>query len=174
MFRRWSDKLASFMADLKTYNQVKQLERAGLGTLLSVSYLLCMFIASLCLLGLFFLTLYWMLLLLGLVGCLVFMWIVVRLQRTRRRDCRFCGTPLQEIERPFFLSEEHFWRHGLLFDEVYYLRRSSLFTPGVRWVKPTNRSFVCHHCRIHEKDSRQLIEPVSEELAERLISEWRR
>lgn len=163
------------MENLKTYNQVRQLDSPVVRGywLLLHSSLLLLAVASL-LAGFFYYPAQWPLGLLVFSLLLVVQAALLRYSRHRRHFCRFCATPLQWVDRPFYFSEEHFGRQGMVYQGEFYLRHSSFLAPQPRWFRVGKQSLACHHCRLHEQSSQQRQEPVPDALAQRLSLEWLR
>jgi hypothetical protein len=157
------------MTNLDTYNRVKSLELNRLGTLVN----LCYFSLILFILG-------------GLAspvlpsgqfippissvaGATLILAAVYYWDRKRRKKCQFCGHMLSFVNRPFLLDNNYLSMKGLKEGDYFYTKCVWGTYPLIkRWTRISNRSIVCHHCRLTEERSSKYFESISQGELERI------
>ena len=98
-------------------------------------------------------------------------WLTWRQRQQRKVRCRFCGGPLDQVQRPLMLNAFYLARPGQKVDDSYYLFDTEGLSPyRDRWIRITHQSWACHHCKLLEKTWWRHYAPASERevLAHRL------
>lgn len=150
------------MNNLATYNRVRTLAQTPYKNLLSLCYLLFLFIAFISLGNLWLNSGSWSYNKLA-IGLSISACILLSLfARRSKQHCRFCGGPLVNIERPFILTPKFLKLNGHKIGQSFYTyKNSSILLGKKQWVKISIHSLACHHCRLTEEKQVEHHEPAS-------------
>lgn len=89
--------------------------------------------------------------------------IVFLKSRNRRLSCRYCDNELINITRPMILTPRFLAIHGMRHGDYFFTQRRGIDTLfNKQWIKISNRSLACHHCRLTEERQHEHCEPVSQ------------
>ena len=155
------------MKNLDTYNRVNALESRPHRQLL-YGCLLIAFLGTAAGISSYWLEERWwpqlLLVSLSALGlCLGIIWF----QAQRAPHCQFCGSALSRIVQPLRLTERLLEMRGVKQGAYFFTRKAGGIPGTEQWVKLSNQSLVCHHCRLMETTIRLTEEPASaEEIAE--------
>jgi len=152
--------------DLNTYNQVAALSSNRLRALLSIvcSGLLIIAVSSAVVFTVLDTFKGYKLAALIAVPLLL---ILLFFSRRQGQHCQFCHHSLSYITRPMLLTQKLLAKEGIKQGDYFYTRCYWGVLPfKKRWVKISNRTLACHHCRLTEHHSREHYQqPMAEELA---------
>lgn len=140
------------MESPETYNRVSKIESSTLSNTLSIATFSAIFIAII--LAVLTYTGSFSLWIGGSVclTLLILAQILLRLNSSRSRYCRFCGGPLQHINREMILSSEYLAMQGVKKGNIYYApNRWAKKHSATGWAKISHRAKACHHCRISQE-----------------------
>lgn len=159
------------MSDLETYNRVPTLESQFIKRLLVTGYVAMVFVAALGLASYLLLADPWphTLLISGaiLVACL----LVINFDNHRPRRCQFCRSTLDPVIRPLLLTDKYLSMEGRKIGNAFYTRQKQGLLQRKRWVKLSNQSLACHHCRLTEEAYREVQQTPSAEEVDMLESD---
>lgn len=151
------------MEKLDTYNRVHQLQSQTVFRVYSACFLLLIAAAILCLLGHRLFGLSWEQSLSGFLAVVLASLMIYRLKLSQIKRCRFCYSRLDTVTRPLLLTPKLLSLEGKKHDKFFYTQRSGTLWTAAKWVRLSNQSLVCHHCRLIEESYREVQEPVSEQ-----------
>ena len=151
------------MDNLETYNRVPSLESPLLKNLLLSSYWLLIVIALYGFISLAFLAQPWSSSLLISIGALSAYVLLYGYDLQRSRTCQFCKGALSTIIRPFILSPKFLAMTGQKEGDYFYTYRIWGKVPfKKRWLKISQQSLACHHCRLSEIKQQECHQAVSD------------
>ena len=164
------------MNNLNTYNRVPALESQLTRRVLSVAYALLLLGAGFGLASYLLLPKPWPYTLLGSATLLIVCLVVTNLHSHSPKRCRYCGSTLSYAIRPFLLTEKYLSMEGRKSGNYFYTQTkpkkqrppagngNGAQNPQpnrVGWVKLSNQSLACHHCRLTEDKYRVVQEIAS-------------
>lgn len=137
---------------LETYNRVKSLESSLIRKLLALSYSLLLLVGTAAIASLFIPAIAIPYAPLLILIVFVLGMILYRFGSRLTQYCRFCGGKIDLVKRPFLLSAKYLAMKGYKEDGHFYTRCRWGNNPfRQRWVKLSNLSKACHHCRLMEE-----------------------
>lgn len=80
--------------------------------------------------------------------------------RRRKRRCQFCGSALGTVLRPFLLTSKYLAIQGVKQGNYFYMKSNKTLQSA--WVKISNQTVACHHCRLTEEQHSEFTEPVTQ------------
>lgn len=153
------------MEKLETYNRVPTLESQFIRQFLTIGYSVLIFAAVLGFSSYLLLSKPWPHTLLVSATTLVICLLVNNYDHYRPKHCRYCGSPLRLVVRPLLLTQKYLSMEGRKVGNYFYTRRKPGLLSDPCWVKLSNQSMACHHCRLTEEKYREIQEiPSAEEL----------
>ncbi len=159
------------MENLDTYNRVPTLESKHKRNILQSIYILLLLVAIAGFATWWVLPEPWQYTAHSAGLALTMYVVLVLYDRRKTKPCKFCGNSLNYVVRPLLLTDKYLTMEGQKMDDYFYTRCYWGNQPfRKRWAKISNRSKICHHCRLMEENSRQYYEPVSPEEQEQLSS----
>jgi len=79
------------------------------------------------------------------------------------QHCTHCGKTLERMIRPLILSSQYLTMKGIkIGDSFITLDEQGDTSFKGKWVCITNQCFVCHHCKVFEKNHHKHITLASE------------
>ena len=155
------------MEDLNTYNRVQSLETLLLKNMLVISHAVLLPIILLGSISLLILENSWPYTFSITLSALLAYLSLSTIYYRRSKRCRYCRRQLDYVIRPLLLTSKYLSLQGNKKGDYFFTRcrwGSQPFTR--RWVKISNRSLTCHHCRLSEKKQTEHYQsPSAKELA---------
>ena len=150
-------------SDLETYNRVRDLQSQGLKRLLIACYVILLSTFVIGISSYLLLAEPWPHTLLISTAALVSCLLILNYDNHSPPRCRFCHTPLTRVVRPLLLTQTYLSMEGKKSGDYFYTRRRQGLFKGYRWVKLSNQSLACNHCRLMEETYREVEELPGEE-----------
>ncbi|MFT7127956.1 MAG: hypothetical protein ACI89U_000060 [Gammaproteobacteria bacterium] len=152
----------NLMTNLDTYNRVKSLESPRFSSLINLGYfsLVLSIVGSL---GCVILINSLFILASSLAaGTTLALTALYYWDQKRPKRCQFCDTTLAIVNRPIILDKHFLSMMGLKEDDYFYTKcRWGINRFFKRWTKISNRSKVCHHCRLTEESTVKRFESIT-------------
>ncbi|WP_101757530.1 hypothetical protein [Oceanicoccus sp. KOV_DT_Chl] len=155
------------MDNLATYNRVPSLESKTI----KASFILVYSLLLLAIIGSLAATLVFPdishYLISGAIAATILYSAIAYLDARRKRHCQFCKQTLSSVIRPLLLNSQYLNMQGKKHGDYFITHGSWGLIPfKKRWVKISNHSMSCHHCRLIEEGYKPMYQPLSpEELA---------
>jgi hypothetical protein len=147
------------MPDLDTYNRVDSLRKSrttvmaiAFGFIVLVSVLMSSQLMD---------QRYWLAAVIAATSlCLSIVW---RYFKNNPKTCKHCDTTLQTITRPMILSSIFLAMKGVKEGDYFFTLDEKGKTPFKnKWVKISHQSYVCHTCKVSEKNHHTVTELAAE------------
>ena len=152
------------MDNLDTYNRVPSLESATIKTSLLLTYCLLILIVISSISSLWLLNPNWPYAAHCAAAAILLYAIIVIVDKRRQRHCQFCGQALSTVVRPFLLTAQYLNMQGTKDGEYFITYAAKGTAPWAkRWVKISNQSSACHHCRLTEESYKVTYQAISPE-----------
>jgi hypothetical protein len=150
------------MDNLETYNRVKSLSPPLINTLLLSAQVLLIIITLIAIVSYWLVDIAPLYSLAATTSAAIFYFVLPRYARSYQHSCRFCGHPLHLVVRPFLLTQKYLAMQGQKQGDYFFTRcRWGYNLLQKRWVKISNQSLACHHCRLSENRQIEVYAPVS-------------